>query len=223
MTPDDIIKLLDATCICGARKLHDPIQHAFAADLMSDVLRLNTEGLLLITGMANPQVIRTAEMADIPFILFVRDKQITAEMQQLAEENEILLLRCRQSFSRAGAASSEIKKILKQLNVDALLIKRIVVALYEAEVNVVAHAYEGVMNVVLDGKSIVVTITDKGPGIPDIAKAMQEGFSTASPEVREMGFGAGMGLPNMKKNCDRLNIESTVNVGTKVTMTTYLR
>lgn len=127
------------------------------------------------------------------------------------------------NFSRAGTASSEIKKILKQLNVDALLIKRIVVALYEAEVNVVAHAYEGVMNVVLDGKSIVVTITDKGPGIPDIAKAMQEGFSTASPEVREMGFGAGMGLPNMKKNCDQLNIESTVNVGTKVTMTTYLR
>ena len=127
------------------------------------------------------------------------------------------------NFSRAGAASSEIKKILKQLNVDALLIKRIVVALYEAEVNVVAHAYEGVMNVVLDGKSIVVTITDKGPGIPDIAKAMQEGFSTASPEVREMGFGAGMGLPNMKKNSDRSNIESTVNLGTKVTMTTYLR
>ena len=127
------------------------------------------------------------------------------------------------NFSRAGTASSEIKKILKQLNVDALLIKRIVVALYEAEVNVVAHAYEGVMNVVLDGKSIVVTITDKGPGIPDIAKAMQEGFSTASPEVREMGFGAGMGFPNMEKNCDRLNIESTVNVGTKVTMTTYLR
>ena len=125
------------------------------------------------------------------------------------------------NFSRAGTASSEIKKILKQLNVDALLIKRIVVALYEAEVNVVAHAYEGVMNVVLDGKSIVVTITDKGPGIPDIAKAMQEGFSTASPEVREMGFGAGMGLPNMKKNCDKLEIESNVNEGTKVTMTTY--
>ena len=125
------------------------------------------------------------------------------------------------NFSRAGAASSEIKKILKQLNVDALLIKRIVVALYEAEVNVVAHAYEGVMNVVLDGKSIVVTITDKGPGIPDIAKAMQEGFSTASPEVREMGFGAGMGLPNMQKNCDKLTIESKVNEGTKVTMTTF--
>lgn len=127
------------------------------------------------------------------------------------------------NFSRAGTASSEVKKILKQLNVDSALIKRIVVALYEAEVNVVAHAFEGIMNVVFDGKSIIVTITDKGPGIPDISLAMQEGYSTASPEVREMGFGAGMGLPNMKKNCDRLNIESTVNVGTKVTMVTYLQ
>ncbi|MEI3153795.1 MAG: anti-sigma regulatory factor [Odoribacter sp.] len=127
------------------------------------------------------------------------------------------------NFSRAGTASSEVKKILKQLNVDPGLIKRIVVALYEAEVNVVAHAWEGIMNVVFDGKSIVVTVTDKGPGIPDINLAMQEGYSTASPEVREMGFGAGMGLPNMKKNCDKLNIESTVNVGTKVTMVTYLQ
>ena len=127
------------------------------------------------------------------------------------------------NFSRAGVASSEVKKLLKQLNVDPALIKRIVVALYEAEVNVVAHAWEGIMNVVFDGKSIVVTITDKGPGIPDINLAMQEGYSTASPEVREMGFGAGMGLPNMKKNCDKLKIESTVNVGTKVTMVTYLQ
>lgn len=126
------------------------------------------------------------------------------------------------NFSRAGTASSEVKKILKQLNVDSALIKRIVVALYEAEVNVVAHAWEGTMNVVLDGKTITVTITDKGPGIPDIGLAMQEGYSTASPEVREMGFGAGMGLPNIKKNCDQLNIESEVNVGTKVTMLTYL-
>lgn len=126
------------------------------------------------------------------------------------------------NFSRAGIASSEVKKILKQLNVDPALIKRIVVALYEAEVNVVAHAWEGVMHVNFDGQSIVVTITDKGPGIPDIDRAMQEGYSTASPEVREMGFGAGMGLPNMKKNCDKLDIESQVDVGTKVTMTTFL-
>lgn len=127
------------------------------------------------------------------------------------------------NFSRAGTASSEVKKILKQLNVDAVLIKRIVVALYEAEVNVVAHAWEGTMHVVIDGKTIEVTVTDKGPGIPDINLAMQEGYSTASPEVREMGFGAGMGLPNMKKNCDRLDIHSEVGVGTRVSMLTYLQ
>ena len=102
-----------------------------------------------------------------------------------------------------------------------MLIKRIVVALYEAEVNVVAHAYEGVMKVAVNPEYIEVFISDKGPGIPDISLAMQEGYSTASPKVREMGFGAGMGLPNMKKNCDKLEIESNVNEGTKVTMTTY--
>ena len=103
------------------------------------------------------------------------------------------------NFSKAGQASSEVKKILKQLNIDAMLIKRIVVALYEAEVNVVAHAYEGVMKVAVNPEYIEVIISDKGPGIPDISLAMQEGYSTASPKVREMGFGAGMGLPNKKK------------------------
>ncbi len=126
------------------------------------------------------------------------------------------------NFSRAGTASSEVKKILKQLNVDSSLIKRIVVALYEAEVNVVAHAWEGKMKVKIDAEAIEVAIADKGPGIPDIGLAMQEGYSTASPEVREMGFGAGMGLPNMQKNCDKLTIESEINVGTTVTMITYL-
>ena len=127
------------------------------------------------------------------------------------------------NFSRAGTASSEIKKILKQLNVDSNLIKRIVVALYEAEVNVVAHAWEGNIYVHTRPDAIEVTVADKGPGIPDINLAMQEGYSTASPEVREMGFGAGMGLPNMQKNCDKLQIESEINIGTKVTMLTYLK
>lgn len=124
-------------------------------------------------------------------------------------------------FSRAGSASSEVKKILKQLNVELHVIKRVVVALYEAEVNVVAHAHEGTMKVTLAPGHVEAVITDKGPGIPDIALAMQEGYSTASPRVREMGFGAGMGLPNIKKNCDRLDIESTVNVGTTLKMTTF--
>jgi anti-sigma regulatory factor (Ser/Thr protein kinase) len=124
-------------------------------------------------------------------------------------------------FSRAGTASSEVKRVLKQLNVAPPVIKRVVVALYEAEVNVVAHAREGIMKVTLAPGSIEVVVDDKGPGIPDIPLAMQEGYSTASPRVREMGFGAGMGLPNIKKNCDRLEIDSRVGVGTTVKMITF--
>lgn len=126
------------------------------------------------------------------------------------------------NFSGAGHASSEVKKVLKQLNVDARIIKRVVVALYEGEVNVVAHAIKGVVMVDIDEKKIFIRIEDQGPGIPDINLAMQEGYSTASPSVREMGFGAGMGLPNIKKNTDNLNIESEVGKGTIVEMTTYL-
>ncbi|NOU59581.1 ATP-binding protein [Marinifilum caeruleilacunae] len=126
------------------------------------------------------------------------------------------------NFSKAGSASSEVKKILKQLNVNPKIIKRTVVSLYEAEVNVVAHAFEGNMNVEIDPEKIVVKIEDKGPGIPDINQAMQEGYSTATPQVREMGFGAGMGLPNIKRNSDQMNISSTVDVGTQVEIINYL-
>ncbi|MDQ2178255.1 ATP-binding protein [Marinifilum sp. D714] len=126
------------------------------------------------------------------------------------------------NFSKAGSASSEVKKILKQLNVNPKIIKRTVVSLYEAEVNVVAHAFEGNMNVDIDTDKIVVKIEDKGPGIPDIDQAMQEGYSTATPQVREMGFGAGMGLPNIKRNSDQMNITSKVDVGTEVEIINYL-
>ncbi len=124
------------------------------------------------------------------------------------------------NFSRAGHASSAVKKILKQLNVDNKIIKRIVVAMYEGEVNVVAHANKGVIFVNINEQSIEITIEDEGPGIPNIDKAMQAGYSTASEAVREMGFGAGMGLPNIKKNTDELNIQSVVGKGTKVSMIT---
>jgi len=126
------------------------------------------------------------------------------------------------NFSRAGYVSSEIKKLLKRLNVDAGVIKRTVVASYEAEVNVVAHAYSGKVDVRVDGTTLAIVYDDRGPGILDIDKAMQEGFSTASSKVREMGFGAGMGLPNMKKNADKLEITSNVGRGTKVTITMQL-
>jgi len=124
-------------------------------------------------------------------------------------------------FSNAGFASSQIKKVLKQLNVDTSVIKRVVVALYEAEVNIVAHAYEGIIYADIDDQKIVTRLIDKGPGIPDINQAMQEGFSTASPQVREMGFGAGMGLPNIKKNADNLQVTSKVGVGTEVKITVF--
>ena len=121
-------------------------------------------------------------------------------------------------FVNAGAASSAIKKTLKQLNVNPQIVKRVVVALYEAEVNAIAHAYGGMIYADIEANKIIVKVVDKGPGIPDIEWAMQEGNSTASPEVRNMGFGAGMGLPNIRKNVDRLDVQSTVGVGTSVEM-----
>ena len=125
------------------------------------------------------------------------------------------------NFNRAGNASSNVKKVLKQLNIDQKLIKKIVVALYEAEVNIVAHAYEGVMEVEISPSQIDLVLRDKGPGIPNVEAAMKEGFSTASQKVREMGFGAGMGLPNIKRNIDLLEIETTVGVGTTLKMTKF--
>ncbi|MBQ2508480.1 MAG: ATP-binding protein [Bacteroidales bacterium] len=122
-------------------------------------------------------------------------------------------------FANAGFASSSVKKTLKQLGVNPQIVKRVVVALYEAEVNAIAHAYGGKVLVDIDGKSINMVVDDKGPGIPDINLAMQEGYSTARPEVRDMGFGAGMGLPNIKKNVDHLDVTSQVGVGTRVDMT----
>jgi len=124
-------------------------------------------------------------------------------------------------FTNAGAASSHVKKMMKQLGVDNGIIKRTVVALYEAEVNIVAHAYNGQIDVDIEEDKIYIKLVDEGPGIPDISQAMQKGYSTASPKVREMGFGAGMGLPNMKANADILNVVSEVNKGTLVEITNF--
>ena len=121
-------------------------------------------------------------------------------------------------FTTGGFVSSQVKKTLKQLNVDVAVIKRVVVALYEAEINIVAHSHGGVIYVAIDNDKITIKLVDKGPGIPDIDLAMTAGYSTASPQVREMGFGAGMGLPNIKNNVDYLNVKSEVGVGTEVDM-----
>lgn len=124
-------------------------------------------------------------------------------------------------FTSAGYASSQVKKLLKQLNVAPKIIKNVVVALYEAEVNIVAHAYRGTIEVALDPQKVTIVLQDEGPGIPNIELAMQEGYSTASPAVREMGFGAGMGLPNIKRNVDDMQLESQVDKGTKLTLVKF--
>jgi anti-sigma regulatory factor (Ser/Thr protein kinase) len=125
-------------------------------------------------------------------------------------------------FTHAGYASSQVKKMLKQLGIDSTVIKRVVVCLYEAEVNIVAHAWDGVINIVLDTDTVFMRLSDNGPGIADIEMAMQKGYSTASPEVREMGFGAGMGLPNISANADRFVITSEPGRGTTLEITINL-
>ena len=122
------------------------------------------------------------------------------------------------SFTSAGAASVEIKKKLRQLGFPAEIIRKVSIAMYEGEINMVVHARGGKADVIVDDDDITIILTDTGPGIPDIDLAMQEGYSTAPDNIRALGFGAGMGLPNMKRYTDKLHIESEVGKGTTVTM-----
>ena len=122
------------------------------------------------------------------------------------------------SFTSAGAASVEIKKKLRQLGFSADIIRKVSIAMYEGEINMVVHARGGKADVIVDDDAITIILTDTGPGIPDIDLAMQEGYSTAPDNIRALGFGAGMGLPNMKRYTDELHIESEVGKGTTVTM-----
>jgi anti-sigma regulatory factor (Ser/Thr protein kinase) len=122
------------------------------------------------------------------------------------------------NFRDAGKISSRVKSILKEIGFSPPFVRRVAIASYEAEMNVVCHANEGSFHFRISPDRLSIVVADKGPGIPDIELAMQEGYSTASDEIREMGFGAGMGLPNIKRNTDELIIESTVGDGTKVEM-----
>lgn len=122
------------------------------------------------------------------------------------------------NFAVAGEAASRVKKTLQKLGIDAALIRRIAIATYEAEMNIVIHADYGKIILQVDAGGVTVQAEDHGKGIPDLKQAMTEGFSTAPERVRKMGFGAGMGLPNIKKCADHLEIDTKVNVGTKVFM-----
>ena len=122
-------------------------------------------------------------------------------------------------FARAGEASGALKKTLKSLGFPPGLVRRVAIAMYEAEINMVIHAYGGEITATVTPEQITIVFADVGPGIPDIALAMTAGYSTASADVRDLGFGAGMGLPNMDKYADSLDVKSTIGVGTTVTMT----
>ena len=121
-------------------------------------------------------------------------------------------------FTSAGQASVQVKKNLRQLGLSAELIKRVSVAMYEGEINMVIHAGGGIAEVRVSESCVEIILEDEGPGIKDIDLAMQEGYSTASDTIRSLGFGAGMGLPNMRKYTDSMEIFSTVGVGTKIVM-----
>jgi anti-sigma regulatory factor (Ser/Thr protein kinase) len=125
-------------------------------------------------------------------------------------------------FIRAGEASINVQNILKSMNFDPKLIRRIAICGYEGEMNAVMHGGDGFLSIEIENDKLVLEVRDDGPGIEDIEKAMQTGFSTADDEHREMGFGAGMGLPNMEKNSDQIFVESEKGQETKVRMVFFL-
>jgi anti-sigma regulatory factor (Ser/Thr protein kinase) len=119
-------------------------------------------------------------------------------------------------FKASGEPSSRIKRTLEQIGLDWVVIRKASVVFYEAEMNIVIHAWRGVLKAEISPAQVVMVAEDEGPGIPDIPQAMKEGFSTAPAEIREMGFGAGMGLPNIERHSDSLKIETEVGRGTRV-------
>lgn len=121
-------------------------------------------------------------------------------------------------FTSAGQASVQVKKDLRRLGIDPETIRRVSIAMYEGEINMVIHAGGGVAEVRVTEETVEIILADQGPGIADINLAMQDGYSTATETVRSLGFGAGMGLPNMKRYTDYMDIQSTVGVGTTITM-----
>jgi len=127
-----------------------------------------------------------------------------------------------EDFTTAGEASGDVKRILKKLGFPPEVIRRAAIAMYEGEINMVIHANGGVADVVITPQDIHIVLADSGPGIPDIDKAMQEGWSTAPDSIRSLGFGAGMGLPNMKKYTDEMKIDTQLGKGTTVTMVIHI-
>jgi len=138
-------------------------------------------------------------------------------MSELVRSYEI----CGDDFSRAGEASGAIKQTLKELGFSPAMIRRVAISTYEAEINMVIHANGGVITATISPVRVSIEFADNGPGIPDISLAMREGWSTATEDVRNLGFGAGMGLPNIKKNADEFEITTKEGVGTTLRISIY--
>ena len=260
MTLAEVRQMLDADIIAGERLLDRTVQHAFGADLMSDVLALAREGCLLITGLTNMQSLRTAYALDIAAILICRGKIPSAEYGSTAEELNIPVLATKHilfescgrlyahgmlpsvrevvhdrndaprtsdtfggsysihggEFESAGDAASKLKKTLRTRGMPEHSIRKAAVVVFEAEVNIISYAYHGTITYRVTPEMISIDADDSGPGIPDIDLALQEGYSTADARIREMGFGAGMGLSNIRKFSDAFEITSDIGLGTHV-------
>lgn len=126
-------------------------------------------------------------------------------------------------FTSAGQASVQIKKNLRDLGIPSEIIRRVAIAMYEGEINMVIHAEGGTADVYVTEENVKIVLEDHGPGIADVSLAMEEGYSTATAEVQALGFGAGMGLPNMKRYTDEMEIDTKVGLGTKISMTVNLK
>lgn len=144
-------------------------------------------------------------------MILARDNNDVAMMKTFDVSND--------DFSSAGIASSKIKKILRQIGIESSVIRRVAIATYEAEINVAIHSHGGKIEVYIKSDRVEIFVEDTGPGIADLSLAMQKGYSTATKEIRELGFGAGMGLPNMEKCSDDFHIESEVDKYTAIKMT----
>lgn len=149
---------------------------------------------------------------------FYTPTDFTADTNKKEKEMQLIYNIPGDDFTRAGEASSAIKNKLKQMGISPAVVRNVAIATYEGEINMVIHANGGTITVDITPDKIITVLKDTGAGIPDISLAMQEGYTTAPDDVRSLGFGAGMGLPNMKKYSDEFDIQSTVGVGTTVTM-----
>lgn len=255
---------LEATVIEGEDKLDADVAHIYASDLMSDVLAFGKSDSILLTGLATPQALITAHMAEFKGVVLIRGKKPREGSAELARKSQLVLMSTafdmydtcvrihdlvqesgRQEgtteseereetllnqefdvegsdFANSGMVSTEVKSVLKTIGLDSALIRRVAICTFEAEMNVVMHAERAKVNLLVTPKHIEVVFDDTGKGIPDVEQAMQEGFTTASEEMRAKGFGSGMGLPNIKKNTDELEVTSEVDKGTTLRMKYYI-